>query len=140
MSRISSHTGISWRCKRRPGTDHWPNRAHDSESDTPVCEFQLSCGPETRHLTLQVWFPFNFFIFIYLFIYLSMHCFFRAAPMVYGCSQARDQIRAAAAGLHHLHSNARSKLCLGPTPQFTAPPDPEPTERVLMDISRVHFC
>ena len=32
-------------------------------------------------------------------------CLFRAAPMVYGGSQARGQIRATAIGLHHSHSN-----------------------------------
>ena len=35
--------------------------------------------------------------------------FFRAAPMAYGCSQARSQIRAMAAGLHHSHSNVGSE-------------------------------
>ena len=50
--------------------------------------------------------------------------FFRAAPAAYGDSQARGLIRATAAGLHHSHSNARSKPCLRPTPQCTATPDP----------------
>ena len=36
----------------------------------------------------------------------------RAAPAAYGGCQARDQIRATAAGLHHSHSNTRSKLHL----------------------------
>ena len=40
----------------------------------------------------------------YLFIYLL----FRATPTAYGGSQARDQIKAAAARLHHSHSNTRS--------------------------------
>ena len=35
--------------------------------------------------------------------------------MAYQSSQARGQIRAAAAGLHHSHSNSGSKLCLPPT-------------------------
>ena len=48
----------------------------------------------------------------------------RAAPAAYGGSQARGRIRAAAAGLHHGHSNAGSKLHLGPTPQLTTTPDP----------------
>ena len=39
-----------------------------------------------------------------------------AAPAVYGSSQARGQIRAAGAGLHHSHGNARSKPHLRPTP------------------------
>ena len=34
---------------------------------------------------------------------------FRATPAAYGSSQARGQIRAAATGLHHSHSNSRSK-------------------------------
>ena len=36
--------------------------------------------------------------------------FFRAAPSAYGGSQARGQIGAVAAGLHHSHSNAGSEL------------------------------
>ena len=54
----------------------------------------------------------------------QMSLFYRATPSAYGSSQARGQIRATAAGLHHGHSNAGSKLCLQPTPQFTATPDP----------------
>ena len=45
-------------------------------------------------------------------------------PAAYGSSQARGQIRAAAAGLHHSHSNTGSKLSLGPTARLTATPDP----------------
>ena len=41
---------------------------------------------------------------------------FRAAGAAFGGSQARGQIRATAAGLHHSHSNARSELCPLPTP------------------------
>ena len=51
-------------------------------------------------------------------------CLFRAAPMAYAGSQARGLIGATAAGLHHSHSNAGSKLCLRPTPELTAMPDP----------------
>ena len=51
-------------------------------------------------------------------------CPFRATPMAYGGFQARDSIGAAAASLRHSHSNARSKQCLRPTPEFTATPDP----------------
>ena len=46
--------------------------------------------------------------------------FFRAAPVAYGGSQARALIRAAAAGLHHSHSNTGSEPHLRPTPQLTA--------------------
>ena len=53
---------------------------------------------------------------------------FRAAPTAYGGSQARDLIRATAAGPHHSHSNPRSESCLQPTPQLMATLDPIPTE------------
>ena len=49
--------------------------------------------------------------------------FFRATPEVYGSSQARGSIGAAAAGLHHSHSNTRSEPCLQPTLQREAAPD-----------------
>ena len=51
------------------------------------------------------------------------------APTAYGDSQARGPPGATAAGLHHSHSNIRSKPSLQPTPQLTARPDPQPTER-----------
>ena len=44
--------------------------------------------------------------------------------MAYGGSQARGRIGAAAAGLHHSHSNLGSELCLRLTPQLMAMPDP----------------
>ena len=52
---------------------------------------------------------------IYLFIYLFIFCLFaysRAPPTAYGGSQARGQIRAVVAGLHHSHSNMGSELRL----------------------------
>ena len=49
---------------------------------------------------------------------------FRAAHMAHGNSQARGQIRATAACLHHSHSNVGSKLHLGLTPQLTTTLDP----------------
>ena len=55
--------------------------------------------------------------------------YFSATPAAYGGSQARGQIRSVAAGLHHSHSNARSKSPLQPIPQLTAMPDPQPTEQ-----------
>jgi len=48
-------------------------------------------------------------------------CLFRVTPAAYGSSQARNQIGAVAASLHH--SNARSEPSLQPTPQLTAMPD-----------------
>ena len=61
-------------------------------------------------------------IFFVLFCFVAL--FFRAAPVAYGDSQARGLIRAIAAGLHHSHSNTRSELCLRPTPELMATPDP----------------
>ena len=49
-----------------------------------------------------------FFVFFFFFFFLSF--LFRAASAAYGSSQARSPIRAAAAGLHHSHSNAGSEL------------------------------
>ena len=52
-------------------------------------------------------------------------CFlFKAAPVSYGSFQARGPIRAAAADLHHSHSNARSEPYLQSTLQLTETPDP----------------
>ena len=56
-------------------------------------------------------------------------CLFKATPTAHGGSQARGLIRATAAGLHHSHSNSGSELCLQPTPQLTASPDPQSTEQ-----------
>ena len=53
------------------------------------------------------------------FIYLL----FRAAPGAYGGSQARVQIGATAASLHHSHGNLGSEPYLRPTPRL-ATPDP----------------
>ena len=48
----------------------------------------------------------------------------RATPEAYGSFQARGPIRAIAASLHHSHSDARSELSLGPTPQLMVVMDP----------------
>ena len=70
---------------------------------------------------------------------------FRAAPVAYGSSQARGQIRAAAAGLQYSHSNGGSETSLQPTLQFTATLDPctlnEARDQIhiLMDASQIPF-
>ena len=68
-------------------------------------------------------------IFIYLFLsfifyFFGLFAFSRAAPAAYGSSQARDRIGAVAARLRQSHSNLGSELCLQPTPQRMATPDP----------------
>ena len=71
-----------------------------------------------------------FSVTVYLFIYLLnfflvfLVFFFRAAPMAYGVSPARDGIGAVAARLPHSRSNAGSEPHLQPIPQLTAMPDP----------------
>ena len=49
---------------------------------------------------------------------------FRAALVAYGGSQARSQMRATAADLHHSHSDIGSEPHLRPTPQLMAMLDP----------------
>ena len=68
------------------------------------------------------------FIFFYYNYFLSF-CLCRAAPTAYGGSQSRSLIGATATSLRQSHSNARSQLCLQPTPQLMAMPDPQPTEQ-----------
>ena len=73
-------------------------------------------------------------------------CLFMATPMAYGSSQARGQIRATVAGLHHSHSNTGSEPCLQPVPHLIAMPDPRPTEwardsiGILVDTIQICFC
>ena len=60
-----------------------------------------------------------FFLPVQISLWVSlMNFFFRAAPSAYGSSQARGWIGAAAASLHHSHSNARSELSLWPARQL----------------------
>ena len=72
--------------------------------------------------------------------------YFRACPMAYGGSQARGQIGASAAGLHHSHSKAGSEPSLQPTSQLRQHRIPDPLSEardgtcILMDPSQVHFC
>ena len=64
-----------------------------------------------------------YIIYIYTFFF-GLFAFSTAVHAAYGGSQARDRIRAAAAGLRQSHSNAGSKQHLRPTPQLTATRDP----------------
>ena len=51
----------------------------------------------------------SFFCFGFFFFFFCLFAISWAAPMTYGGSQARGQIRPAAAGLYHSHSNVGSK-------------------------------
>ena len=61
------------------------------------------------------------YLFVCLFVFVLLP---RAAHVAYGDYQARGPIGATAASLCHSHSNEGSELCLQPTPQFMAIPDP----------------
>ena len=61
---------------------------------------------------------------IHLFLFKKIVFLFMAAPVAYRSSGVRCGIGAAAAGLHHSHSNEGSELHLQPTPQLTATVDP----------------
>ena len=76
-------------------------------------DFSLLPLPPLPHLPLPI-----------LWDNLSFFFFFKATGAAYGSSQARGQITATAAGLHHSHSNIRSKPRLWSAPQLTAMPDP----------------
>ena len=60
----------------------------------------------------------------FFWFFVCLLCLFKPTPMEYGGSQARGQIRAVAAVLHHSHFNARSKPHLWPTPRLTEMLDP----------------
>ena len=64
------------------------------------------------------------FLILFCLFFLGLVLLFRAESVVYGGSQARGCIRAAAASLHHSHSNTRSEFRLQPILQLTATPDP----------------
>ena len=90
--------------------------------------------------------PFLFFFFFFRDVCLACHSntslcglhfiyffclfffFFRVISVAYGSSQDRGWIGAVAASLHH--SNAGSEPSLGPIPQITTTPDPQPMEQV----------
>ena len=65
-------------------------------------------------------FGYEILLFIFYFILFCPFAFSRASPMAYGGSQARGPVRAAAASLHHGHSNVGSEPHLQPTPQLEA--------------------
>ena len=72
--------------------------------------------------------------YIYIYIYTRTHTYththiFRTTPMAYESTQARGQIGATAASLHHSYSNLGSEPHLWPTPQLMAMLDPQPTKR-----------
>ena len=92
----------------------WAKKIIISSEDTEEDE-----TPATYLVSVLQYFSFSLFFLFFVFVFV-----FRAVPMAYRSSQARGPIRAAAAGLHHRHSNARSEMYLRPTPQLMATLDP----------------
>ena len=82
----------------------------------PANQFPQIYKPRLTVLTPSAAPPPELTTFIYLLIFL-----FRATPAACGNSWARGLMGAAAAGLHHSHSTAGSKLHLQCTLQLTAP-------------------
>ena len=68
-------------------------------------------------------------LLLFFLFFFCLFAFSRASPSAYGGSQARGLIGAVATSLYHSHSNVGSEQSLQPTPQLTATPDPESTER-----------
>ena len=63
----------------------------------------------TQFLNLKLWIiPNSLSLYLSLSFFFFFFAFFRTAPEAWGGSQARRQIRAAAAGLHHSQSHAGS--------------------------------
>ena len=93
---------------------HWPHFIFSMISNGEKVHWLQEEAGETHPKC-----PFNCELSFSLFFFL-----FRATPTASGCSQARGLIGVVAAGLYHSHSNARSDLHLGSTPQLKATPDP----------------
>ena len=106
-----------------------PGPCISSPSDgTSFLEFFSEKG---RNLPLRVYqhlivsqLPKSSHMYIVFFFFFFFFGLFRVAPTAYGSSQAKGPIEAAAASLHHTHSNARSEPHLRPTPQLMATLDP----------------
>ena len=66
---------------------------------------------EKEFFVIFLQFFFKYEIFLNKLFYFILFFLFQGHTAAYGGSQARGRIRATAAGLHHSHSNARSKPC-----------------------------
>ena len=78
---------------------------------------------EPTHMSSVCFYPLGIVsLFLFFFLFFFFFLLFRAEPAAYGSSQARAQIGAVAAGLHHSH--ARSEPCLQPMLQLMAVLDP----------------
>ena len=95
-----------------------------------VCVFTAVFSPHRIHINscgLKIYIERYIYTYIHVYIYMEgreegesmskfsfflSFCLFRAIPVAYGASKARDQIRTVATDLHHSHSKAESEPCL----------------------------
>ena len=105
--------------KRKPSYSvgenvNWYSHCRKQYNFPPKLKIKLFYDPEIPLLCmyLKEMKPRSSFFFFFF-------VFYRATPMAYGDSQARDPIEAVAAGQCQSHRNARSEPSLQPTPQLT---------------------
>ena len=104
--RCSSELPLLWlRCRLAPVAPIRPLAWELPHAEGAALKKQKK---KKNYLHLEVYiilFYFKIFIII-------IFCFFRAALVTYGSSQARGQFGALAASLRHSHSNEESEPCL----------------------------
>ena len=113
-----------------PGNFHMPHLGHwrkKKEWKTPSQANTKTIGRRRERDILSLWRLPGFISHLpntppFSFTFLGLH-------MACTSSQAKGQIRTAAASLCHSPSNARSEPCLQPTPQLNAMLDPSPSEQ-----------
>ena len=110
-SHYFTWTHVSWSTKSLIHNHHspWKNTYFFSWALLPV--------PANKMSDFRKWK--NYFS-----LYIFFFCLFRDTPPTYGSSQATGRTGTSAAGLHHSHSNTRSKPRLQTTPQLMATSDP----------------
>ena len=118
-----------------------PCKAANRFKQDNLCKiFHNVCYIEEYSVSAGCYYSFRLIYLLIYFCFLGPHLW----PME--GSQARGGIRAITSGLRHSYSNARSKLCLRPTPQLTATLDANPLSGArdqtcnLMVPSWIHFC
>ena len=84
-------------------------------------EPESQCSQEATDPVVPQWELLELLFFVAVVVVVLL---FRTEFTAHGSSQARGHIGATAAGLHHSHCNTGSELCLQPTPQLMATPDP----------------
>ena len=97
-------------------------KIHFVANECPVVpiSFWWDCPVLFLHLCQKSMVIFSLDLFLNSLLFHWSFFLFRVSPAAYGGSQDRGQTGAVAAGLHHSHSNTRSKTCLRPSPQLKA--------------------